>query len=153
MAETTTEQRRNARVILDRLKKRYPQISTALDYACGALVHRAQDPARRKAWAWASVAGNLLLLGLLAVPALAQPTGPAGPLRFKLTFPSTLQAEPFNGRVYVILTTQLNQEPRLSQSWFNPPHILAVDAADQIARQDSVFIDAELGAEVSIQFP
>jgi hypothetical protein len=32
-------------------------------------------------------------------------------------------------------------------------HILAVDAADQIARQDSVFIDAELGAEVSIQFP
>ena len=32
MAETTTEQRRNARVILNRLKKRYPQISTALDY-------------------------------------------------------------------------------------------------------------------------
>lgn len=32
MAEPTTEERRNARVILNRLKKRYPDISTALDY-------------------------------------------------------------------------------------------------------------------------
>lgn len=33
MAAPTTEERRNARVILNRLKKRYPEISTALDYA------------------------------------------------------------------------------------------------------------------------
>jgi endonuclease-3 len=33
MAEPTTDERRNARVILNRLKKRYPDISTALDYA------------------------------------------------------------------------------------------------------------------------
>ena len=32
-------------------------------------------------------------------------------------------------------------------------HIVAVDAADRAARQDSVFIDEELGAEVSIQYP
>lgn len=32
MSEPTTEQRRNARVILNRLKKRYPEISTALEY-------------------------------------------------------------------------------------------------------------------------
>ncbi len=32
MPSTTTEQRRNARVILNRLKKRYPEISTALQY-------------------------------------------------------------------------------------------------------------------------
>ena len=32
MAEPTTEERRNARVILNRLKKRYPDIATALDY-------------------------------------------------------------------------------------------------------------------------
>ena len=32
MPETTIEERRNARVILNRLKKRYPDISTALDY-------------------------------------------------------------------------------------------------------------------------
>ena len=33
MPEKTTGERRNARVILNRLKKRYPDISTALDYA------------------------------------------------------------------------------------------------------------------------
>ncbi len=33
MAAPTTEERRNARVILNRLKKRYPEISTALDHA------------------------------------------------------------------------------------------------------------------------
>ncbi len=33
MAEPTAEERRNARVILNRLKKRYPDISTALEYA------------------------------------------------------------------------------------------------------------------------
>ena len=33
MAVPTTEERRNARVILNRLKKLYPKISTALDYA------------------------------------------------------------------------------------------------------------------------
>ncbi len=32
MAVPTTEERRNARVILNRLKKRYPEIATALDY-------------------------------------------------------------------------------------------------------------------------
>ena len=32
MDEPTTEERRNARVILNRLKKRYPDIATALDY-------------------------------------------------------------------------------------------------------------------------
>jgi len=32
MPETTTEERRNARVILNRLKKQYPDISTALEY-------------------------------------------------------------------------------------------------------------------------
>lgn len=32
MPEKTAEERRNARVILNRLKKRYPEISTALDY-------------------------------------------------------------------------------------------------------------------------
>jgi len=32
MAEATTEERRNARVILNRLKKQYPEISTALEY-------------------------------------------------------------------------------------------------------------------------
>jgi len=32
MTAPTTEERRNARVILNRLKKRYPDISTALDY-------------------------------------------------------------------------------------------------------------------------
>ena len=32
MLEKTTEERRNARVILNRLKKRYPDIATALDY-------------------------------------------------------------------------------------------------------------------------
>lgn len=32
MPETTTEERRNARVILNRLKKRYPDIATALEY-------------------------------------------------------------------------------------------------------------------------
>lgn len=32
MTEKTTEERRNARVILNRLRKQYPDISTALDY-------------------------------------------------------------------------------------------------------------------------
>ncbi|MEN8112914.1 MAG: endonuclease III [Actinomycetota bacterium] len=32
MAEPTTEERRHARVVLNRLKKRYPEIATALDY-------------------------------------------------------------------------------------------------------------------------
>lgn len=49
------------------------------------------------------------------------------PLRFAVTFDTTLQTELYTGRVYVMLTTEKNREPRLALNWFQPPPIFAVD--------------------------
>lgn len=73
----------------------------------------------------------------------------AGPRSFKIEFDPALQAEPYSGRVYVVITSGgIGGEPRVRMGdWFNPPQVCAVDAKD-VAKGGTVTID-----ETSLHFP
>jgi S-formylglutathione hydrolase FrmB len=51
----------------------------------------------------------------------------ARPLEFLITFDRTITPEPFTGRLYVLLTSSRDREPRLGINWFKPEPFFAVD--------------------------
>ncbi|MDG2292659.1 MAG: alpha/beta hydrolase-fold protein, partial [Phycisphaerales bacterium] len=70
---------------------------------------------------------RLILLLLLSTPASGD-TPAATPTRFLVGMNDTL-AEPYTGRVYVMLTTLKRQEPRRGPDWFNPEPFFALDVS------------------------
>src|SRR5262245_8287298 len=72
---------------------------------------------------------------------------PAKPLEFVLTFDRAISAEPFTGRVLVMLSEQANAEPRFGPDWFSPQPFFALDVKDWKPGENLVF-----GAE-SLGFP
>ena len=70
---------------------------------------------------------RLILLLLLSTPASGE-TPAASPTRFLVGMNDTL-AEPYTGRVYVMLTTLKRQEPRRGPDWFNPEPFFALDVS------------------------
>jgi enterochelin esterase-like enzyme len=64
-----------------------------------------------------------LLLVLLPASAAAQP----GPLEFRLTFDRQVSAQPFTGRVYVMLFQKEIKELRSGPDWFRPDPFFARD--------------------------
>jgi pimeloyl-ACP methyl ester carboxylesterase len=75
-------------------------------------------------------------------PAVAAPAVP-GPVAgsFKITFDSSLQAEPYSGRVYIALNKDAAKEPRLhAGNWFAKNPVLSLDVTN-IPPGGSVTID------------
>ena len=52
---------------------------------------------------------------------------PIETLQFRLSYDAALQPDPFSGRVYVMLNTRLDVEPRFGMSWVNPPPVFAIE--------------------------
>lgn len=69
--------------------------------------------------------GLAVLLLILAVPGLE-----AAPLHFQVTFDRKVSAEPFTGRVFVLLTRQAAQTLPGGLSWFRPEPVFARDVKD-----------------------
>jgi hypothetical protein len=70
------------------------------------------------------LAFSLLVCVLLRGPARADE---ARPLRFHVSFDKAVSAEPFTGRVYVMLSRQAGAEPRSGPNWFRPEPFFAWD--------------------------
>jgi hypothetical protein len=66
----------------------------------------------------------LCAAALLAAPAVA---AEPKPLEFRVTFDKSVSAEPFTGRVFVMLTKSTTAEPRFGPSWFKPEPMFARD--------------------------
>ena len=69
---------------------------------------------------------------LAAVPAVAPADGaaPARPLEFRVAFDPAVSAEPFSGRVYVLLSAREPKELPAGPNWFRPEPFFAVDVKD-----------------------
>ncbi|MCH2148808.1 MAG: hypothetical protein MK095_05180, partial [Phycisphaerales bacterium] len=74
------------------------------------------------------IAQLLMLLLLLGTPASGETTA-AAPTRFLVGMNEAL-AEPYTGRVYVMLTASKRQEPRRGPDWFNPEPFFALDVSN-----------------------
>ncbi len=68
---------------------------------------------------------------LLAALALSVPTLPAlaADWRFELSYPKTVRAEPYTGRVYVFFSRK-RAEPRTGPGWFQPDPFVTLDVVD-----------------------
>ena len=70
-----------------------------------------------------------LLIGVSAFFALASSVS-AAELEFHLRFPASKRAEPFTGRVYVMLTAADMKQLLGGPNWFRPEPFFAVDVKD-----------------------
>jgi hypothetical protein len=63
----------------------------------------------------------------LSLVVLLASSAQAGHYEFRVTFPETVRAEPYSGRVYLFLSKVGNKEPRSGPNWFHPEPLLAID--------------------------
>ena len=84
---------------------------------------------------------TLPLITILAIAAL--PARAAGsPLRFEVSFPASVHAQPITGRVFVIITQDESKEPRLQIGWpSETPPLFGVDV-EQLKPGEPALIDA-----------
>ena len=82
-----------------------------------------------------------LLLLLTPVSAVAQPR----PLEFRLTFDRSVSAQPFTGRVYVMLFKQDVKELRSGPDWFHPDPFFAKDVKNWQPGQPLILDGKALG--------
>src|SRR5687768_14134698 len=71
-------------------------------------------------------------LSLASPTASAQETRQAGELRFSVSYPASVFAGPFTGRIVVYLSTKPD-EPRTGPDWFDPEPMYAIDVRDLAA--------------------
>lgn len=71
-------------------------------------------------------------------------------LQFELTLSPEVQAEPYTGRVYVMINPDTTTEPRLNIGWFNPPPIFAKEVEGVQPGNAIVIGDGSLHFPVSI---
>jgi enterochelin esterase-like enzyme len=89
---------------------------------------------------------SLALLAVLAIVAIcAVPLSGGGAsdsqLKFEISFPASVHAQPITGRVFVMISREKEQEPRLrSGFWGDAPPFFGVDV-DQLKPGESAVID------------
>src|SRR5690349_11338376 len=91
----------------------------------------------------------LVSLLLLLKPVSAAPQ--AQPLEFRLTFDRSVSAQPFTGRVYVMLFKEDVKELRSGPNWFQPDPFFAQDVKDWQAGQPLVLNGKALGFPVTME--
>jgi len=85
----------------------------------------------------------LALLGALFTPWRAWTKAPASDLTFKVTFPVSTHAQPITGRVFVVISTRENPEPRLQVGfWGDTSPLFGADVV-QLKPGDAVTIDGK----------
>ena len=81
---------------------------------------------------------------ILGIAATGLPAG-AEPLRFHVTIDPAFHKSEYTGRVYVVISSDLEKEPRHSMGdWFNPPQIIARDITNNIPGEAIVLGDTPL---------
>src|ERR1051326_6006515 len=75
----------------------------------------------------ARTATFLMLAAGCATGVAATRADDPAPLQFQLTYDKSIAAEPFTGRVYVMLFKQEVKEFRGGLNWFNPEPVFAID--------------------------
>jgi pimeloyl-ACP methyl ester carboxylesterase len=62
-------------------------------------------------------------------------------LRFAISLDSSLQSQPYTGRLYVVVSSESSREPRLSMGdWFAPAQVFSVDV-NELAPEKPALID------------
>jgi len=74
----------------------------------------------------------------------------ARPLEFHVTFDRSVSAEPFTGRVYIMLAAKKDSEPRLGPNWFSPEPFFAVDVKDWKPGTPTVLSSTALGCPTTL---
>ncbi|HMD99234.1 MAG TPA: alpha/beta hydrolase-fold protein [Terriglobia bacterium] len=83
----------------------------------------------------------LAVCWLLAMPASAWPRTPESNLRFQVSFPSSVHADPITGRVFVMISKTGGREPRLEAGfWGDTAPLFGVDV-EQLKPGDTALID------------
>jgi hypothetical protein len=91
---------------------------------------------------------RIAYLLLLLSPASA--LGQARPLEFRLTFDRSVSAQPFSGRVYILLFKQDAKELRSGPSWFGSDPFFAKDVRDWQPDQPLVLNAKALGYPATV---
>jgi Putative esterase len=65
----------------------------------------------------------------------------ASPLRFEVSFPTSVHSQPITGRLFLMISHRGEPEVRLQSTWFNSPEIVALDVHNLVPGQ-AVVVDA-----------
>lgn len=96
---------------------------------------------------WAT---SLACLALTLSSTHAAPTPARRTLEFHVTFDKTVSAEPFTGRLYVMLSAARTGEPRSGPNWFRPEPFFAIDVKDWRPGVPAVVSSAAVGYPVRL---
>lgn len=88
------------------------------------------------------------MLGLGIVMATIQASD--SPLQFRLTFDPAISQQPFNGRVYVMLSTKPIPSLRGAPNWFKPEPMFALDVKDWKPNEPLILGSNALGHPTSL---
>jgi pimeloyl-ACP methyl ester carboxylesterase len=87
---------------------------------------------------------------LLLPPVFTTAQAPSRPLAFRVTFDRRVSAQPFTGRVYVMLSKQDVSELRFGPNWVRPDPFFAIDVKDWQPGQPLVLDGKALGFPVTV---
>ncbi|MHC4420044.1 MAG: alpha/beta hydrolase-fold protein [Planctomycetota bacterium] len=90
------------------------------------------------------MARRAAILALLLAATVSASGRPAAPLEFVLTYDGAI-TDGYTGRVYVMLSTSAQGEPRRGPAWNNPAPFFALDVEDWKPDTPLVFGDGALG--------
>jgi hypothetical protein len=83
----------------------------------------------------------IAFMGALVTPSLAWPKTPLPSLRFKVSFPASVHAEPITGRVFVVISNREMPEPRLQVGfWGDTSPLFGADVV-QLKPGENALID------------
>ena len=83
----------------------------------------------------------IAFIGVLVTPSHAWPKTPLPSLRFKVSFPASVHAEPITGRVFVAISNREMPEPRLQVGfWGDTPPLFGADVV-QLKPGETALID------------
>jgi hypothetical protein len=73
----------------------------------------------------------IAVFGALRAPSTAWPKTPPASLRFKISFPAAIHAQPITGRVFVVISTREMPEPRLQAGfWGDTAPLFGADVSE-----------------------
>ncbi|MDH4273315.1 MAG: hypothetical protein OEW18_15180, partial [Candidatus Aminicenantes bacterium] len=88
----------------------------------------------------------LMLLGTIILWSNALPQAETPPFRFEISFPESIQQEPLDGRILLLISKDLRNEPRFTAvNWRSPQPFFGVDVEGLGPGQSAEVDDKTLG--------
>lgn len=109
--------------------------------------HTDKIPLRERFRRLALALSFLTILGISTLPMTAA-GGP--PLKFEISFPASVRAQPITGRVFVIITRDEGKEPRLQIGWpSDSPPLFGVDVSQLKPGEPAVIDESTFGSPMA----